>query len=300
MISGCLTVAPLDEGDLPKMIRTSPPRRLAGPVATVLSLLTICSAAARDVSLPPANQQFDYQLGGAYTPTGSVGIVVRDRLASPAAGKYNICYVNAFQTQPAEAKWWLKNHPDLLVSKNGTYVADPEWRDEYLLDTSTAEKRNVLLSVVGAWIDKCAQDGFNAIEADNLDSWTRSQSVLSKEANIAFATQLAERAHAAGLAIAQKNASELAPIGHAKIGFDFAIAEECQVWSECDDYMAVYGARVYEVEYADSERDANGNPVNPIDVYRAACAARGGRISIIYRDREVKPAGSLGYEYRAC
>ncbi|MBS1165775.1 MAG: secreted protein [Proteobacteria bacterium] len=72
------------------MIRMSPPRRLAGPVATVLSLLTICTAAARDVSLPPANQQFDYQLGGVYTPTSSVGIVVRDRLASPAAGKYNI------------------------------------------------------------------------------------------------------------------------------------------------------------------------------------------------------------------
>lgn len=275
-------------------------RMLTGPAAAVLSVLTIGTAAARDVSLPPANQQFDYQLGGAYTPASGVGIAVRDRLASPAAGKYNICYVNAFQTQPAEAKWWLKNHPDLLVRKNGTYVADPEWRDEYLLDTSTAEKRNALMSVVGPWIDKCARDGFNAIEADNLDSWTRSQSSLSKEANIAFATRLAERAHAAGLAIAQKNASELAPIGHSSIGFDFAIAEECQVWSDCDDYIAVYGARVYEIEYADSRKDANGNPVKPIDVYRAACATRGSKISIIYRDRELKPAGSVGYEYKAC
>ncbi len=192
------------------MMMTSLPHRiLTGPAAMVLSVLTIGTASARDASLPPANQQFDYQLGGAYAPASGVGIVVRDRLASPAAGKYNICYVNAFQTQPAEAKWWLKNHPDLLLRKNGTYVADPEWKDEYLLDTSTAGKRNALMSVVGPWIDKCARDGFNAIEADNLDSWTRSRSVLGKEANIAFATRLAERAHAAGLAIAQKNASEL-------------------------------------------------------------------------------------------
>lgn len=290
----------LDQGCLGMRMTSLSHRMLAGPAAAVLCVLTIYAAAARDVSLPPANQPFDYQLGGAYTPGSGVGIVVRDRLAPPAPGKYNICYVNAFQTQPAEAKWWLRNHPDLLVRKNGTYVADPEWRDEYLLDTSTAEKRNALLSVIGPWIDKCARDGFDAIEADNLDSWTRSQSVLSKQTNIAFATRLAERAHAAGLSIAQKNAIDLAPIGRSNIGFDFAVAEECQVWSECDGYIAVYGARVYEIEYADIRRDANGNPVKPIDVYKAACAARGSRISIIYRDRKLEPAGSSGYEYKAC
>lgn len=277
---------------LPKM-----PARLA---AAALTLSTICAAAAADVSLPPANRQFDYQLGGAYAPAGDVGIVVRDRFASPAAGRYNICYVNAFQTQPSEASWWLKTHPDLLVRKNGAYITDPDWPDEYLLDTSTAKKRDALLAIIGPWIDRCARDGFDAIEPDNLDSWTRSRSVLTKEANIAFATRLAERAHAKGLAIAQKNARELASIGHSRIGFDFAVAEGCQVWSECDDYMAVYEARVYEIEYADTRKDANGKPVKPIDIYKAACSARGSKISIIYRDRELKPAGSPGYVYKAC
>ena len=282
------------------IIPMSPPGTLRKLAVSVLSVFTLNVAAASDVSRPPPDRQFDYQLGGAYTPAGSVGIVVRDRLAPPAAGKYNICYVNAFQTQPPDADWWKKNHPDLLVRKNGAYLADPDWPDEYLLDTSTPRKRDALLSIVGSWIDKCARDGFKAIEADNLDSWTRSQSVLTKEGNIAFATRLAERAHARGLAIAQKNASELAPIGRSRIGFDFAIAEGCQIWSECDDYMAAYGTRVYEIEYADSREDANGNAVNPIDVYRSACAARGGRISIIYRDRAIRPPGSPGYEYKAC
>lgn len=266
----------------------------------VLSLSTIGAGAASGITLPPANQRIDYQLGGAYTPASGVEIVVRDRLAPPAAGKYNICYVNAFQTQPPDAGWWLKTHPNLLARKNGAYIVDPDWPDEYLFDTSTASKRDALLAIVGPWIDSCARDGFNAIEPDNLDSWTRSQSVLTKAGNVAFATQLVERAHALGLAIAQKNASDIAKIGHAKIGFDFAVAEECQVWSECDDYITVYGPRVYEIEYADTRKDANGKPVKPVDVYKAACAARGNKISIIYRDRELKPAGSPGYVYKAC
>lgn len=281
-------------------ISTLLPRTKTRLTAAVLSLSTIGAAAASGITLPPANQQIDYQLGGAYAPATGVGIVVRDRLAPPAAGKYNICYVNAFQTQPPDAGWWLKTHPDLLVRKNGAYIVDPDWPDEYLFDTSTASKRDALLAIVGPWIDGCARDGFNAIEPDNLDSWTRSQSVLTKDGNVAFATQLAERAHAVGLAIAQKNASDIAPIGHAKIGFDFAVAEECQVWSECDDYIAVYGPRVYEIEYADTRKDANGKPVKPVDVYKAACAARGNKISIIYRDRDLKPAGSPGYVYKAC
>src|SRR5690606_18115219 len=54
------------------------------------------------MQLPPPNARFDYQLGGAYTPPGGVQIVSRDREATPAAGAYNICYVNGFQIQPGE------------------------------------------------------------------------------------------------------------------------------------------------------------------------------------------------------
>lgn len=274
--------------------------RVAAVVAALSALPTAGPAVAQTVSLPPANKQFDYQLGGPYTPSNSVGIVVRDRLVAPAAGKYNICYVNAFQTQPADGKWWMKNYPNLLAKKNGKYITDPNWPGEYLLDTSTPGKRDVLLSIVGPWIDKCARDGFKAIEPDNLDSWTRSHSVLKKQHNIAFATKLSQRAHAAGLAIAQKNASDLARIGISQIGFDFAIVEECQIWSECEDYTDIYGAQVYEIEYNDNSVDADGNTVEPIAFFKAACASRGKAISIIYRDRDVVHRGASGYEYKAC
>ncbi|WP_179119526.1 endo alpha-1,4 polygalactosaminidase [Ensifer adhaerens] len=269
-------------------------------MAPIVSVAIGHNAPARAFSKPPANGRLDYQLGGAYTPAADVAIVVRDRLEEPAAGKYNICYVNAFQTQPGDAVWWRKNHPDLLVKKDGKYVVDPNWPDEHILDISTTAKRAALMDVVGPWIDKCASDGFKAIEPDNLDSWVRSKGVLTPAANLAFAELLVQRAHKADLAIGQKNAAELAEIGAAQIGFDFAIAEECQVWSECQVYSKAYGNQVYEIEYGDNDRDPIGNAVDPVSYFNTACQAQGTRISVIYRDRDVVPAGTSGYVYRAC
>ncbi|WP_081629412.1 endo alpha-1,4 polygalactosaminidase [Methylopila sp. M107] len=268
--------------------------------AALAALLAISPAAAQTVSRPPANGTFDYQIGGPYTPASNVKIVVRDRLAAPAAGKYNICYVNAFQSQPEDAKWWRKTHPDLLVAKKGAFVTDPDWPGEYLFDVSTPAKRQALIAIVGPWIDACAKDGFKAVEADNLDSWTRSRKVLRKQHNAAFAVLLAQRAHAAGLAIGQKNTAELAPIGVSTLKFDFAIVEECQIYSECEDFTHVYGDQVYEIEYNDNKKDGNGDPIKPIDAFNAACKARGSDISIIYRDRDVVPRGKPAYEYKAC
>jgi Glycoside-hydrolase family GH114 len=241
------------------------------------------------IVLPPAAGRFDYQLGGAYTPPVRTAIVERDRLASPARGTYGICYVNAFQTQPEDLSWWRAHHPGVLLKRAGGYVEDPDWPGEVLLDTSTRAKRAELLAVVGSWIDGCARRGFKAVEPDNLDSWTRSSGLLTAATNTAFATLLTARAHARRLAIAQKNAAELAPRGR-KLGFDFAIAEECQVYAECNAYVAGYGSHVLEIEYTD----------NGLDAFTQACRARAHRISIILRDRDLVPAGRAGYTYRSC
>ena len=265
-------------------------------LACALAAAGVC-AAATALDLPPANGQFDYQIGGAYAPPGTVQIVDRDRSDPPVAGKYNICYVNAFQAQEDDAAWWKANHNDLLLKNaSGAYVKDPGW-NEILLDTSTAAKRTALLTIVGGWIDGCAADGFQAIEPDNLDSWTRSKKLLTADDNIAFATLLAQRAHADNLAIAQKNASEIAAQGVGQVHFDFAIAEECQLYTddsgeqpECNTYTSYYGNQLYEIEYSD---DGLAN-------YNAACTARGAAISIIYRDIDVVPSGDPAYIYKWC
>ncbi|MGY4643936.1 endo alpha-1,4 polygalactosaminidase [Cellulomonas sp. URHB0016] len=268
-------------------------RRLAVAVLAGTALVVgvgTPTVAAPAAQLPPADGQLDYQIGGAYTPASTVAIVDRDRLEAPAAGRYNVCYVNAFQTQPGDAAWWKTNHDDLLLKKaNGTYVVDSAW-DEMLLDTSTAAKRTRLLAIVGGWIDGCKARGYDAVEPDNLDSYSRSSKRLTTQNNVAFARLLAARAHADGLAIAQKNDADLTSRGTA-IGFDFAIVEECQVYDECDDFTSVYGARVYEIEYTD-----NGGTAN----FAEACDARGATTSVIYRDRDVVAKGRRGYVYTSC
>ena len=257
-----------------------------------ITLLTACAAASpasAAVRLPPAGAQFDYQIGGAYEPAPTVGIVDRDRTSAPAAGKYNVCYVNAFQTQPDAARWWRARHPSLLLKRNGSYVVDSAW-NEMLLDTSTARKRRALAAVVGRSIDGCARAGYQAIEPDNLDSWTRSQHRLTMADNKAYARLLIRRAHRRGLAIAQKNTPELGRTGKA-MGFDFAIAEECNVYDECGSYTGPFGDRVYEIEYTDNGGESN---------FQSACSARGSSISIIYRDRDVASKGSGDYTYQSC
>ena len=73
-------------------LRTAAAAALA-VTAVILGAGLAHSAQAATVALPPVNGQFDYQIGGSYTPSSSVSIVDRDRSASPVAGKYNICYV---------------------------------------------------------------------------------------------------------------------------------------------------------------------------------------------------------------
>jgi len=239
---------------------------------------------------PPAHARFDYQIGGAYPPPAGVSIVDRDRTAHPAAGLYNICYVNAYQTQPGETKWWKAHQRDLLLLRRGRYVRDPNYADELLLDTSTDAKRRRIGGIVNDWIGGCAAAGFSAVEPDNLDSWTRSHGRLTRVNNLALASLLIGRAHARGLAIAQKNTSELGSAGR-RLGFDFAVAEECGALHECGAYTGPFGGRVIEIEYSDHGGRAN---------FLAACRARGGSISITYRDRAVAPKGRPGYTDESC
>jgi hypothetical protein len=262
---------------------------LRSRLAIALVVLAGSHAAAFDVRLPPAGGQYDSQLGGAYEPPAGTLIVSRDRSEAPAPGLYNICYVNAFQTQPLETAWWAANHPDLLLRQGGVLAEDPNWPGEILLDTGSAEKRASLAAIVGEWIAQCAADGHDAIEADNLDTYSRSHGALSIEDNLTFAGMLIDRAHSLGLAFAQKNSGELGPRGKAR-GFDFAIVESCQVYDECDAYTDVFGGHVLAIEYTDTDAAH----------FETNCAARGRQISVIRRDRSLTMPGKESYFYQTC
>ena len=235
--------------------------------------------------LPPGG--FDYQLGGGYEPGAGVAIVVRDRTDAASPQHYSICYVNGFQTQPGDLDLW----PDAaILRRDGAPVWDPDWPDEALLDTRTEQSRAAITATVAPWIEQCARDGFQAVEFDNLDTYTRSEGVLRRDGNLALARGLVQIAHEHGLAAGQKNAAEDTALLRAEAGFDFAVAEECAVWDECDAYTEVYGEAVLMIEYAD-------DLPQPFD---ALCRAATYPARVILRDRDLVPAGSPEHVFEAC
>ena len=235
--------------------------------------------------LPPVNAGFDYQLGGGYAPAAGVAVVSRDRTDPPAPGLYNICYVNGFQIQPDDVAWWKANHPDLMLrDKKGKIVIDADW-NEIMLAPTTAKRRSELARVIGDWIAKCGADGFDAVEIDNLDTFTRTHGLITEDDAVAQVRLFADAAHAVGLPIAQKNAAEITR-RRAEMGTDFAVAEECDRWHECDAYTSAYGDHVLVIEYRRRDFDAG-------------CAAYP-NLSIILRDLDLVTPTDKGYVYAAC
>ena len=206
---------------------------------------------------PPADARWDIQLGGPRDVPDDVAIVERDRTAEPLGG-YDICYVNGFQSQPDDERWTDQ---------------------EYIFDISSADKRDALREIVGPWIEGCADDGFDAVELDNLDSFTRSDGLLDEEDADAWAEALVGVAHDAGLAAGQKNR---AGWDGTSVGYDFAVVEECGAYDECDAYTEFFGDHVLIVEYTE-------------EGFAAACDALGGTVPVVYRDVDLAPDGERAW-----
>jgi hypothetical protein len=146
--------------------------------------------------------------------------------------------VNGFQTQPGEEGFWLEDHPDIVLrDASGDPVIDPDW-NEMLLDVSTAEKRARLAAIVGGWIEGCAVAGFDAVEIDNLDTYSRAGGRLSEDDAIAFMRLLSGAAHARGLAVAQTNSAEI-------VGRRADMGTDTRWWRSAAATMNVRSSRTY-------------------------------------------------------
>jgi hypothetical protein len=273
--------------------------------AGLLVLLLACFAGtghgqdpAASYAPPPENADFDYQIGGDYPLPAGVSVVTRDWFAGAAepAPVYSICYVNAFQTQADEDG---TNRPDELSNWPRRLVLrrlgdDPRWGGEYLIDIRSAARRTQAAEWVQQMLGGCAGKGFDGVEFDNLDSWTRFDDTplagrvpFGKREALAYARALATRAHALGLAVGQKNTADLTARQARRVGFDFAVAESCARYRECELYRRIYGNRVIAIEYR--RRD-----------FERACRAVGDQVSVVLRDRLVSTAGSPRYVHERC
>ncbi|WP_200956960.1 endo alpha-1,4 polygalactosaminidase [Phycicoccus sp. Root563] len=247
---------------------------------------TTTSRPAAAVHLPPTTGAFDYQLDEPYPPAGGVTVVVRDRESPSPSDRYGVCYVNAFQTQPQDRDAWLRDRAALVLRHaSGAPVTDPGWPGELLIDIGRPALRQAAATVVSAQLDTCVGQGFEAVELDNLDSWTRSGGRLTQADAAAYARLLVAAAHARGLAVAQKNTVELldAP---GRPAFDFAVTEDCGRYEECGAFTRVYGTRVLDVEYTDRG-------------FAAACRTSPS-VRVVRRDLELVAPGGAGHVLRYC
>lgn len=243
------------------------------------------------MTLPPSPAVLDYQLGTAYPPPAGVTLVARDSTAAPAPGVHNVCYVNGFQTQPQDRELWLTQRKHLILKDSGGEpVIDPEWPDEFLLDTSAQSNRDELARITGESITRCADRGFQSVEIDNLDSYTRSGDRLTVDHNLAYAALLSARAHDRGLPIGQKNSAEVSRRAHDEVGFDFAVTEECHAFSECSTYTEVYGEHVMDVEYTDNLRGT----------FAEVCADPATPKTTTLRDRKLVGPDNAAHVFQHC
>ena len=242
-------------------------------VLVPLLLLASVAPAHATIKPLPIGPDVDDQLGGVRSVPSRVGIVVRDRTAKPLAGRYNICYVNGFQTQADERGFW-RQRMGLVLHRGGRPVVDSAW-GEWLLDIRSASKRTRLVRIMTAWTRDCARSGFDAVEFDNLDSYTRSHRLLTRSQMIVYSRLLVTAAHRAGLATGQKNTSDF---NGRRVGYDFAVAEECGRYRECGDYTKNYGRRVLAIEYRLAD-------------FRWTCSHHGARLAVVRRDLALSPRG---------
>lgn len=275
-------------------------RRFGLGMLAASTALVLTACAATPVAAPPdptaiftlpPEGRIDYQLGGASEPAPGVTLVVRDATEQPAAGIPSICYINGFQTQPGELESWLAEAPEaVLLDAAGDPVIDPNWPDEALLDPRTPEARAAIVERLGPLIDRCAAAGFVGVEFDNLDSYSRSNDVISIDDALALATLLVDRVHEAGLAAGQKNALELGSRGRDEAGFDFAVLEECDRWEECAFAIEVYGDQVMNIEYTDDLRGT----------WAEVCARGEIPALTVLRDRMLAPPSSPDHVLDHC
>ena len=261
--------------DAPTSERTEKTKDVSGPDASSGSDANeqVGEDVVRRIAAPPLDGRFDYQMGKTYPPAGAVGIVVRAHTQARVEGSYNICELSGFRVHEQDRERWLQQYPELIL-RDALGIPVVDKYSSLLIDVSTEEKRAALTTIIGEQIASCAIAGFDAVAINDLDAYAESRGRVEAQNVLDTMKALSTIAHTYQLAVGQKNASELA-MHRSVIDADFAIAEECNRYDECDMYRATYGDHVLVIEYrrSDFEAGCRNYPQLPIALRDATLVA---------------------------
>ncbi len=160
-----------------------------------------------------------------------------------ARGKRVICYLSAGS--------WEDWRPDAdLFPREVIGNSYAGWPGEKWLDIRQLDK---LQPIMSARLDLCASRGFDGVEPDNVEVLGNDTGFpITYQDQLAYALWLAEAAHARGLVIGLKNASQM--VDDVIHQFDFSIVEDCFEYGWCADMSPFIqaGKPVFAIEYTDA------------------------------------------------
>lgn len=157
------------------------------------------------------------------------------------AGGRAVCYVSA-----GSAEAWRPDaaaFPETVVGRALDGWSGERWIDVRALDA--------LRPIMTARADRCAEAGFDAIDWDNVDSYTENTGFpLRADDQLTYNRMLASITRERGMSIGLKNDLLQIP---ALVGlFDFTVNEQCAQFRECDllQPFSNAGKAVVQIEYA--------------------------------------------------
>lgn len=216
------------------------------PVPAPVPTPTPPAAPTTGIKLPPTGTvSWDWQIGagGDSNITVPAGVKLMDvdgfdTSASKVAqlnaqGIYTVCYLDVGSYEPGRPD--SDQYPSYLKIQQ-----DPDWPEEYFLDVNDVFKTNSVLAVIlKNRFKMCKDKGFAAIEPDNMQNDENvSGGRITTQQQIDFNGWVADQAHAAGLAIFQKNGPDKILLkdrtGKMMVEkFDGILNEVCQQYNEC-------------------------------------------------------------------
>lgn len=195
---------------------------------------------------PPKKSAWQWQLSGKLNTSVNVPIYDVDLFNTTTAQiKYLhskkrkvVCYFSAGSYESGRPD--SKKFPSAVKGKK------MDGWPEYWLDIRDPR----VLKIMAARMDLCKKKGFDGVEPDNVDGYQNSSGFrLTAADQLKYNKALAKLAHDRGLAIGLKN--DLDQVKALQPYFDFAVNEECFMYSECSMLSPFIkaGKPVFHVEY---------------------------------------------------
>lgn len=201
---------------------------------------------------PPVHTTWQWQLGEAPIDTTIEAQMIDIDLfdhsketvaALHAQGRKVVCYVSVGSHED-----WRPDAADFPASVLGKDYEG--WPGEKWLDIRQID---LLAPIMRARLDLCKSKGFDAVEPDNMDSYTNDTGFpLTYDDQLAYNLWLATEAHQRGLSIGLKNNPD--QVDDLVAEYDWALTESCFAQGWCEELLPFIqaGKAVFAAEYTDT------------------------------------------------